>query len=137
MKMESFQSPSKKSCLQIMQKSFSNCFRSALRGILSVAFFLIAGQLYAASLLNPEMQQLRDKGFNALFNMKYDEARSFFEQMQTHDPNDPAGHIYMANAIWLGHLASLRRLQTNVYNRDDSFFDEKANDEVDPKVDAE
>jgi len=51
-------------------------------------------------------------------------------------PDHPAGYIYLANTIWLGHLAELRRLQTSVYNRGDSFFGKKE-DEVDPDVDKQ
>jgi tetratricopeptide (TPR) repeat protein len=86
--------------------------------------------------LPESLEPLRTEGFNALFNMDYDTARARFEEMIKLEPDHPAGHTYLANAIWLGHLASLRRLQTGVYNRGDSFFVEKE-DLVDPKVDKQ
>ena len=69
--------------------------------------------------------------------MRYKEAREQFETLERMAPEEPAGPIYLANAVWLSYLASLRRLQTNIYNRNNAFFDEKANDPVDPKIDAE
>ena len=73
---------------------------------------------------------------NALFNMNYSSARGDFQKMIDQDPKHPAGYIYMANTVWLGHLAELRRLQTNIYNRGNSFFS-KTEDKVDPKVEKE
>ena len=112
-----------------------NCSRKAAIAILLALFFPAAA--YTGDLLTPELESLRTAGFSALFNMQYEEAKKQFEEMERVAPDEPAGPIYLANAIWLGHLASLRRLQTNVYNRNNSFFDEKANDAVDPGVDAE
>ena len=48
-------------------------------------------------------------------------------------PDHPAGYIYMGNAIWLNYLADLRRLQTNVYNKNDAFFDTRQEDKADAK----
>lgn len=116
-----------------MRMSFWNCFRNFL-----ILLLMSCGlSLHAQGLLTPELEQLRAAGFDALFNMDYEGALQNFEAMQKAAPAEPAGPIYTANAIWLKYLASLRRLQTNVYNRNNSFFDEKANDSVDPKVDAE
>ncbi|MCI0417190.1 hypothetical protein L0222_30840 [bacterium] len=53
------------------------------------------------------------------------------------DPTQPAGYVYLGNAIWLNYLADLRRLQTNVYNKNNAFFDTKTQDKADPKIDAE
>src|SRR5687767_7735853 len=88
----------------------------------------------ASDLLPPDLEASRHKGIDSLFNMNYDGARDAFQQMIDADPNHPAGYIYMANTIWLGHLAELRRLQTNIYNRGNSFFN-KTEDKVNPKID--
>jgi tetratricopeptide (TPR) repeat protein len=91
---------------------------------------------FSANLLPPELASMREIGTSALFNMNYDAAKSAFQEMISTDSRNPAGYIYMANTIWLGHLAKLRRLQTNVYNRGNSFFS-KNEDAVDPEVDKE
>ncbi len=88
----------------------------------------------STALLPPELENFRNQGLDALFNMNYEAARSTFQKMIDLDPKHPAGHIYMANTIWLGHLAQLRRLQTNIYNRGNSFFS-KTEDTADPKID--
>jgi tetratricopeptide (TPR) repeat protein len=81
--------------------------------------------------------ELRNQGINNLFNMRYQESKLDFEAMIQADPNQPAGYIYMGYAIWLNYLADLRRLQTNVYNRNNAFFDTRKEDKADAKVDAE
>lgn len=86
--------------------------------------------------LSPEMNALREQGFSALFNMKYADSKTKFEEMIALEPRHPAGYIYLANAIWLNYLASLRRLQTNVYNRGNSFYKDSKDTEVDPVVDS-
>lgn len=111
--------------------------RSKLLFLLAFAVILLPVAVESATSVLPEsLESLRAEGFNALFNMDYNTARDRFEEMIKLEPDHPAGHTYLANTIWLGHLASLRRLQTGVYNRGDSFFSEKE-DLVDPKVDKE
>lgn len=69
--------------------------------------------------------------------MRYQESKADFEAIIHADPNQPAGYIYMGYAIWLNYLADLRRLQTNVYNKNNAFFDTRTEDKADAKVDAE
>ena len=102
-------------------------------------FLLIASSatsLYAetTTLLPRHLEAFRNQGMDALFNMKYEAARTAFQSMIDSEPQHPAGPVYMAHTIWLGHLAELRRLQTNIYNRGNSFFS-KTEDAVDPKID--
>lgn len=85
--------------------------------------------------LSPAMNDLRVEAFHALFSMDYAKARLEFEQMIALEPKHPAGYVYLANAIWLNYLASLRRLQTNIYNKGDSFYKDSKDEEVDPSVD--
>ena len=100
-----------------------------------IAILLLAQSAFASTqLLSEHLEALRGEGMNALLNMNYMGAKSAFEKMIDSDPNHPAGYVYMANTIWLGHLAELRRLQTSIYNRGDSFFS-KTEDAVDPQVD--
>jgi hypothetical protein len=107
-----------------------------IRYCLSLCLLWAASASAASDLLPPELIPIREKGMNALFNMDYQGARSAFEEMTSVDPRNPAGYVYIANTIWLGHLAELRRLQTNIYNRGNSFFS-KTEDTVDPKIDKE
>jgi tetratricopeptide (TPR) repeat protein len=69
--------------------------------------------------------------------MRYEESKADFQAIIQDDPNQPAGYIYMGYAIWLNYLADLRRLQTNVYNKNNAFFDTRVEDKADSKVDAE
>jgi tetratricopeptide (TPR) repeat protein len=81
--------------------------------------------------------ELRNQGFDHLFNMQYEESKADFEAIIHVQPDHPAGYIYMGYAIWLNYLADLRRLQTNVYNKNNAFFDTRIEDKADAKVDAE
>lgn len=103
----------------------------------AVLLFLIVSTVSASpAILTPEMDQLRQEGFNSLLNMNYDQAKERFEQMIQQSPDHPAGYVYVANAVWQNHLLTLRRLQTRIYNKTDAFFRE-SKEEVDPHVDKE
>ncbi len=107
--------------------------------VLLIPFLFPISALSAAQdpLLPPQLDELRTQGFTHLFNMRYQEAQSSFESMTQADPKHPAGYIYTGNAIWLHHLADLRRLQSNVYNKSDAFFDNEKQEKANPKVDTE
>ena len=107
-----------------------------LRAGVLLYFVLFATSLAAdtTALLPPQLEEYRNEGMEALFNMNYEAARASFQKMIDSEPNHPAGYVYMSNTIWLGHLAAIRRLQTNIYNRGNSFFS-KTEDTVDPQVD--
>jgi tetratricopeptide (TPR) repeat protein len=81
--------------------------------------------------------ELRNQGFQNLLNMRYQESKEDFQAIIQAHPDHPAGYIYMGYAIWLNYLADLRRLQTNVYNKNNAFFDTRKEDKADTKVDAE
>ena len=98
--------------------------------------FCISWSSAETNLLPDQLNSIRIAGVQALMNMNYQNAKTSFEVMVQTAPDHPAGYIYLANTIWLGHLAELRRLQTSVYNRGDSFFGKKE-DEVDPDVDKQ
>ncbi len=107
-----------------------------LRFVLLLIVFFSTDLSASTKLLPPDLESYRNQGMDALFNMDYQDARFSFQKMIDSDPQHPAGYIYTANSIWLGHLAALRRLQTNIYNRGNSFFS-KTEDAVDPKVDKD
>jgi tetratricopeptide (TPR) repeat protein len=72
-------------------------------------------------------------GFEALYSMDYSQAKKEFEEMTRLEPKHPSGYIYLASTIWLEHLSKLRRLQSQIYNRNNVFF-RTAQDPVDPAV---
>ena len=74
------------------------------------------------ALLPAKADTHRERGFHALYNMRYEESQEEFNKLIREVPDHPAGYIYLAGSIWLEHLAALRRLQTQLYNRNDSFF---------------
>jgi tetratricopeptide (TPR) repeat protein len=96
----------------------------------------------ASAALSPEVIELRLAGNAALYNIDYATAREKFEQLRKLQPQHPAGDIYLATVIWLGHLNKSRRLQTSLYRDESSFYagaenakEENEGDAVDPTID--
>lgn len=105
-----------------------------MKSYLLLLLFLISSTASEAQELFPgPLAHLRQEGFSSLYNMHYEDAEKNFKEMILTDPKHPSGYIYLASTIWLEHLAALRRLQTSLYNRNDSFFFE-SNEETDGKV---
>lgn len=92
--------------------------------------------------LPPELIELRHAGNAATYNLDYAGARTKFEELRKRAPQHPAGDLYIATVIWLEHLYRSRRLQTNLYRDESSFYagaekakEETEGDAVDPAVD--
>src|SRR5438552_971443 len=82
--------------------------------------------------LPPELVELRRAGNAAAYNLDYAGARAKFEELRKRAPQHPAGDLYIATVIWLEHLYRSRRLQTNLYRDESSFYAgaEKAKEET-------
>jgi tetratricopeptide (TPR) repeat protein len=94
-----------------------------LLAIVLPGLFLIAPLLQGEpALLSPQMAAHCALGFEQLYSMDYAAAKAHFEEMTRIEPRHPAGYVYLASAVWLEHLASLRRLQFQIYNRNNAFF---------------
>jgi hypothetical protein len=81
------------------------------------------------------LDQLRARGFEALYNLDYEEARRNFKELARLFPDHPAGPQFLAAALWTQTLNEARRLQSGLYNSE-SFY-AKTEDEVDPRVIAQ
>lgn len=77
-------------------------------------------------------EQLRERGFTAAYNLDYDSAQRFFEEMARLQPDNPAGPLFLATNIWMKSLYDARRLQSALYNSD-AFYSE-TEEKVDPRV---
>jgi hypothetical protein len=78
---------------------------------------------------------MRAEGFDALYNLDYENARRRFRDIAAAFPAHPAGYELLAASLWLKTLNESRRLQASLYNNE-GFYKEK-DDKVDPKVQAE
>jgi hypothetical protein len=92
--------------------------------------------------LPPEIMRLRREGHEALYNLESATALEKFEEIRRRAPHHPAGDLYLATAIWLGHLNKTRRLQSGLYGSGSSFYagadkarEGSEGDAVDPNVD--
>jgi len=109
--------------------------RTLLRFWLCFSYLLACTSTLHAdpSMLSSPMEESCKEGFHALYSLDYTRAKNQFEQMTEMEPKHPAGYVYLASAIWLEHLYSLRRLQSQIYNRNNAFFT-SGQDSVDPMV---
>lgn len=78
---------------------------------------------------------LRRRGFEANFNLEYEAAQRFFEELARLSPDDPAGPLFLATNLWLRSLSESRRLQSSLYNSDSFYADSE--EKVDGRVLAE
>lgn len=94
----------------------------------------------AGAALPPEIMQLRREGHEAMYNLDSATAMAKFEEIRKRLPRHPAGDLYLATALWLGHLNKTRRLQTGLYGSESRFYagaakEESEGDAVDAAVD--
>ena len=82
-----------------------------------------------------KFDELRSRGFDALYNLDYDGARRTFNELAKLYPSHPAGMQFLAATLWAQTLNDSRRLQASLYNNEG--FYSKTEDKVDPKVIAE
>jgi tetratricopeptide (TPR) repeat protein len=73
--------------------------------------------------LPPEVMDLRREGHEALYNLDSATATAKFEEIRRRVPHHPAGDLYLATVLWLGHLNKTRRLQTGLYNSGSNFYE--------------
>jgi tetratricopeptide (TPR) repeat protein len=72
--------------------------------------------------LPPEIMELRREGHEALYNLDSATAAAKFEEIRRLTPYHPAGDLYLATILWLGHLNKTRRLQSGLYGSGSSFY---------------
>ena len=64
----------------------------------------------------PQLDDLRAKGSDALFNLEYEAARQTFKEMARRFPDDPIGPQMLAWTLWLETLNKLRLRQGAIYS---------------------
>ena len=79
-----------------------------------------------------KLESLRTAGFDALFNLDYDNARKNFRELAESLPNYPAGPQFLAASLWIETLYQSRRLQSSLYDSD-SFYSPNE-DKADPRT---
>jgi hypothetical protein len=80
----------------------------------------------------PRLEELREKGSEALFNLDYEAARQTFKEMARLFPEDPTGPQMLASTLWLESLNKARLLQAAIYSS--QSFDANTEDKPDPHV---
>jgi len=85
-----------------------------------------------ATLNRARLDELRAAGFEALYNLDYEEARRHFKEIAKLFPDHPAGPQFLAATLWTQTLNESRRLQSSLYNSE-SFYG-KTDDKVDQRT---
>src|SRR5262245_23965403 len=89
------------------KKAFNQRLRQAkaYRTLTTVLTSLIlCATIHAQSLDRSRLDSLRAAGYEALYNLDYEEARRQFRQMIELAPDDPAGAQCYAASLWLQQL---------------------------------
>ena len=82
--------------------------------------------------VTPRLEELQEKGYDALFNLDYEVARQTFKEMARLYPDDPTGPYMLATTLWLETLNQARRLQAAIYSTQ-SFY-AGTGDKPEPRV---
>jgi hypothetical protein len=82
--------------------------------------------------VTPRLEELQERGSEALFNLDYEVARQKFKEMVRLYPDDPTGPHMLATTLWLETLNQARRLQAAIYSTQ-SFY-AATEDRPDPRV---
>ena len=86
---------------------------------------------HSAETVRPQLDDLRAKGYEALFSLDYETATQTFEEMTRSFPDHPAGPQCLAATLWLQELNRSRHRQAALYSTE-SFSD--GEEKVDPRV---
>jgi tetratricopeptide (TPR) repeat protein len=65
-----------------------------------------------------KLDELRAKGYDALYNLDYEGARGYFQEIVRLFPDHPAGPLCLAEVLWLQELNRSRYLQATLYSSD-------------------
>ncbi len=78
------------------------------------------------------LNDLRERGYEALYNLDYEGARRKFKEMAQLFPDHPVGPQCLAASLWLQELNRSRHLQASLYSAE-SFYAKKE-DKADPRT---
>lgn len=95
--------------------------------LVAVSLILLSAHMASAQDHHARLDALRAEGYEALFNLDYETARSRFKKMIDLAPDHPAGAQCYASSLWVQQLNEAWKLKSTLYN--DKSTDDK------PRVD--
>ena len=105
--------------MQIKYSTLLLLFLASLVGIANA--FAQSGNGKTGTAVTARLEELREQGSEALFNLDYDIARQRFRDIARLYPDDPVGPQMLATTLWLETLNRARRLQAAIYSTQ-SFY---------------
>jgi tetratricopeptide (TPR) repeat protein len=91
-----------------------------------------SGNAPGTALNDTRIDKLREKGYEALFNLDYEAARQIFKELARLSPRDPLGPQMLAWTLWLEILNNSRLRQGAIYSS--QSFEAHGEDKPDPRV---
>jgi tetratricopeptide (TPR) repeat protein len=99
------------------------------------ASICVPAQTDQASRAPARLDELHEKGSEALLNLDYDKARQTFKEIARLFPDDPTGPEMLAWTLWLESLNRARLRQAAIYST--QSFEANSEDKPDPQVTQE
>jgi len=99
-----------------------------------IAVFILASGAAVSGQSPSNVDKLRAEGYDALFNLDYDNARRAFEKMIALEPDNPAGAESFAVSLWLEQLNKTWEAKSTLYTEESNTQNKT---KVDPKQVAE
>jgi tetratricopeptide (TPR) repeat protein len=81
-----------------------------------ILFLLLVSVTTVAAQTPPDLDKLRADGYNALFNLDYDNARRTFEKLIALAPDNPVGPESMATSLWIQQLNESWQHKSTLYS---------------------
>jgi hypothetical protein len=110
------------------------CVSLGLWFLLSASICVLA-QTDQAGRIPTRLDELHEKGVEALLNLDYDKARQTFKETAALFPDDPIGPEMLAWTLWLESLNRVRLRQAAIYSS--QSFAANSEDKPDPQVTQE
>src|SRR5206468_5848160 len=96
---------------------FANCTTA-----LFLLFSSLSNPLLAEDLKAPEFQEGATKGFDHVYNLDYEDARSAFQNLQQRYPQHPGPPLYLALTLWQQELFRRQDLGVDRFVSPESFM---------------
>jgi len=96
-------------------------FTISITALLQV-FSGLPNTLLAQSLKTPEFQERAIKGFDHVYSLDYEDARSAFENLRQQYPQHPGPPLYLALTMWQRELFRRQDLALDRFIAPESFM---------------
>src|SRR5262249_17225671 len=83
----------------------------------------LTNPLFVQNLKRAEFLEAADKGFDLVYSLDYENARTAFKQLRQQYPQHPGPPLYLALALWQQELFRRQDLQLDRFVSPESFIE--------------